>query len=206
MVLGLTGGIASGKSMVSAFFKTHGVPIIDADQVAREVVVPGSTGLTQIQQTFGWQIIQPDGTLDRKALGSLVFGQPEALAKLNAIMLPLIQAAVTAQMATYRKQNVPLVVYDAPTLFESKGASLVDEIMVVSLPEDIQLARLMARDQTTEADAMKRIKSQLPLDEKIKRADIVIDNSGTVEKTKAQVVKWLDEAGFSTLLNTAKQA
>lgn len=206
MVLGLTGGIASGKSMVSAFFKTRGVPIIDADQVAREVVVPGSTGLTQIQQTFGWQIIQPDGTLDRKALGSLVFGQPEALAKLNAIMLPLIQAAVTAQMATYRKQNVPLVVYDAPTLFESKGASLVDEIMVVSLPEDIQLARLMARDQTTEADAMKRIKSQLPLDEKIKRADIVIDNSGTVEKTKAQVVKWLDEAGFSTLLNTAKQA
>ncbi|MCH5462711.1 dephospho-CoA kinase [Lactobacillus sp. LC28-10] len=202
MVLGLTGGIATGKSTVSDLFKGFNIPIIDADLVAREVVEPGTKGLKQIQSTFGWQMIQPDGTLDRHALGTLVFSQPEALAQLNDITGPLIKKAVIRKLQGYRRRKAPLVIYDAPTLFEARGASGVNEIMVVTLPAELQLERLMARDQLSQDEALERINAQLPLAEKAKRADIVIDNSQTVDKTKAQVVRWLNEAGFGSLITT----
>ncbi len=200
MVLGLTGGIATGKSAVSDLFKEYGVPIIDADLVSRKVVEPGTKGLKAIQSTFGWQMIQPDGTLDRHALGTLVFSQPKALAQLNEIMGPLIKTAVVRKLQGYRRRKVPLVVYDAPTLFEAHGASGVNEIMVVTIPAQLQLKRLMARDQLTKKDALARINAQLPLAEKANRADVVIDNSHAVDKTKAQVVRWLNEAGFGSLI------
>lgn len=202
MVLGLTGGIATGKSAVSDIFKGFNVPIIDADQVARKVVEPGTKGLKEIQSAFGWQMIQPDGTLDRHALGTLVFSQPEALAQLNGITGPLIKQAVARKLQGYRRRKVPLVVYDAPTLFEAHGASGMNEIMVVTLPPQVQLERLMARDHLNEKEALERIHAQLPLEEKVKRADVVIDNSHSVDKTKAQVVRWLNEAGFGSLITT----
>lgn len=201
MVLGLTGGIATGKSTVSDVFKTFNVPIIDADKVARDVVKPDSKGLKAITETFGWQMIATDGTLDRHALGTLVFSQPEALAKLNDIMGPLIRTAVVRKIQGFRRRKVPLVVYDAPTLFEAHGASGVNEIMVVTVPDAMQLKRLMARDGLSKKAAEERIASQLPLSEKIKRADVVIDNSHSVDKTKAQVVEWLNGAGFSSLID-----
>lgn len=200
MVLGLTGGIATGKSTVSDMLKSFGVPVIDADIVSRDVVKPGTKGLKQIQEKFGWQMIQPDGTLDRHALGTLVFSQSDALKQLNAIMGPLIKQAVSKKLTQYRKKHVPLVVYDAPTLFEAHGAAGVSEIMVVAIPEDEQLRRLMARDKIDEVTAQQRIEAQQPLAEKVKRADVVIDNQGSVDKTKAQVVKWLNEAGFSEII------
>ncbi|WP_225360192.1 dephospho-CoA kinase [Secundilactobacillus mixtipabuli] len=202
MVLGLTGGIATGKSAVSDIFKGFNVPIIDADQVARKVVEPGTKGLKEIQAAFGWQMIQPDGTLDRHALGTLVFSQPEALTQLNGITGPLIKQAVVRKLQGYRRRKVPLVVYDAPTLFEAHGASGMNEIMVVTVPPQVQLERLMARDHLNEKEALERIHAQLPLAEKVKRADVVIDNSHSVDKTKAQVVRWLNEAGFGSLITT----
>ncbi|WP_173021253.1 dephospho-CoA kinase [Secundilactobacillus folii] len=201
MVLGLTGGIATGKSTVSDIFKGYQVPIIDADKVARDVVKPGTKGLTAIKDTFGWQMLTPDGTLDRHALGTLVFSQAEALAKLNTIMGPLIKTAVVRKIQGFRRRKVPLVIYDAPTLFEAHGAAGVNEIMVVTIPEKMQLTRLMTRDNLSKEAAKDRIKSQLPLAEKVKRADVVIDNSGSVDKTKAQVLEWLDGAGFGSLTN-----
>ncbi|WP_235995078.1 dephospho-CoA kinase [Secundilactobacillus yichangensis] len=200
MVLGLTGGIATGKSTVSELFKAYQIPVIDADEVARKVVEPGTTGLKQIQSTFGWQMIQPDGTLDRHALGTLVFSQPDKLAQLNAITNPLIKKAVVRKLQGYRRRKTRLVVYDAPTLFEAHAASGVNEIMVIDVPEKVQLERLMARDQLTKKEALERINAQLSLAEKAKRADVVIDNSRSVDKTKAQVVRWLNEAGFGSLI------
>ncbi|WP_225356354.1 dephospho-CoA kinase [Secundilactobacillus pentosiphilus] len=200
MVLGLTGGIATGKSAVSDLFKAYQIPVIDADKIARKVVAPGTTGLKQIQSTFGWQMIQPDGSLDRHALGTLVFSQPEALAQLNGITGPLIKKAVKRQLQGYRRRKVPLVIYDAPTLFEAHQAAVVNEIMVVTVPEQVQLERLMARDQLPKKEALDRISAQLPLAEKVKRADVVIDNRHSVDKTKAQVVRWLNEAGFGSLM------
>lgn len=200
MVLGLTGGIATGKSAVSDLFKAYQIPVIDADKIARKVVAPGTTGLKQIQSTFGWQMIQPDGSLDRHALGTLVFSQPEALAQLNGITGPLIKKAVKRQLQTYRRRKVPLVVYDAPTLFEAHQAAVANEIMVVTVPEQVQLERLMARDQLPQKEALDRIHAQQPLAEKVKRADVVIDNRHSVDKTKAQVVRWLNEAGFGSLM------
>ncbi|KRK97914.1 formamidopyrimidine 5-formyluracil 5-hydroxymethyluracil DNA glycosylase [Secundilactobacillus odoratitofui DSM 19909 = JCM 15043] len=201
MVLGLTGGIATGKSTVSQLLQDYQIPIIDADKVAREVVEPGTDGLKQIQSTFGWQMIQPDGTLDRHALGTLVFAQHDKLDQLNQIMGPLIKAAVSAKLKRLRRQHQPLIIYDAPTLFEAHGAAGVSAIMVVSVPEDVQLKRLMTRDKLSQSEALNRIASQMPLADKIARADVVIDNAGSVDKTKAQVVKWLNEAGFSSLMS-----
>ncbi|WP_225364848.1 dephospho-CoA kinase [Secundilactobacillus silagincola] len=200
MVLGLTGGIATGKSTVSEFFKAYQIPVIDADKVAREVVEPGTKGLKEIQTTFGWQMIQPDGTLDRHALGTLVFSQPEKLAQLNSITGPLIKKAVVRKLRGYRRRQVPLVIYDAPTLFEAHGAAGMNEIMVVNVPDQVQLQRLMARDHLSKKEALERINAQMPLAEKVKRADVVIDNSDSVDKTKAQVVRWLNEAGFGSLI------
>lgn len=193
VVLGLTGGIATGKSSVATVFHDRDIPVIDADQVAREVVEPDSLALSQIAATFGTAMIQPDGTLDRHALGQRVFNDEDELNKLNAITSPAIHKAVKKRVAAYRRKHTPLVVFDAPTLFEGDYAYDVDVIMVVALDTAAQLQRLMARDSMSETDARSRINSQLPLAEKINVADIVVDNGGSIDKTKAQVVEWLNK-------------
>lgn len=198
-VIGLTGGIATGKSTVSRIFKEQGISIIDADVIARKLVVPGSVALQQITEHFGSEYVTDEGQLDRKALGRLVFGDAQKLTELNGIMNPLLRQAIEAQIEQSAAQATQLVVLDAATLFEAHFEDLADDIMVVNIPEAVQLHRLMVRDGSSEQEASNRITSQLPLAEKVARATVVIDNSGTVAETKAQVLKWLESKGFQVI-------
>ena len=185
--LGLTGGISTGKSTVSNHFKELGIPVLDADVVAREVVEPGQPALADIVAEFGDEMLLPDGSLNRKALGAVVFGNPEKLAKLNQFTHPRVQASMRAQADAYAKAGVPLIVLDIPLLLEGKNAAGADAVMVVTVPADVQQERLMARNQLSADDARKRMNSQMPMAEKEQLADYVIDNSGTIAETYEQV-------------------
>ncbi|WP_373892598.1 dephospho-CoA kinase [Weissella confusa] len=185
--LGLTGGIATGKSTVSNHFKELGIPVLDADVVAREVVEPGQPALADIVAEFGDEMLLPDGSLNRKALGAVVFGNPEKLAKLNQFTHPRVQASMRAQADAYAKAGVPLIVLDIPLLLEGNNAAGADAVMVVTVPADVQQERLMARNQLSAEDARKRMNSQMPMAEKEQLADYVIDNSGTIAETYEQV-------------------
>lgn len=195
-VLGLTGGIATGKSTVSRVFEEYHIPIISADEVARQVVEPGSVALNEIQAQFGQVYVNDDGTLNRQLLGTLVFGNSQKLDLLNQIMQPKIRAEIQRQVATLKQSKPKLIVLEIPLLFEQHGNQLVDITMVVKVARQVQLDRLMARNQLSQHEALNRIHSQMSLAEKIKRADVVIDNAGTVEQTREQVVKWLENYKF----------
>jgi dephospho-CoA kinase len=193
--LGLTGGIATGKSTVSEHLGSLGFPIIDADLIARQVVAAGTTGLTQIVDAFGEDILLADGSLNRQALGKRVFGHPEELEKLNDITHPLVQNESQRLVAQYREAGERLIILDIPLLLEGKNKAGADKIMVVTTPAKVQLQRLMARNQLSESDALARINSQMPLSEKEALADYVIDNSGSLANTFAQV-----DAALKTML------
>ncbi|HIW71022.1 MAG TPA: dephospho-CoA kinase [Candidatus Levilactobacillus faecigallinarum] len=196
-VWGLTGGIATGKSTVSTWLRQAGLPIIDADVIARQVVAPGTPGLAQIQAIFGADFLRDDGSLNRQRLGQLVFHDPAQLQRLDAITTPLIQAELTRQLADYRQRGVPVVLIDAPTLFEVGYLQhLVDYVMVVTTSVATQKARLMARNKLSAADAQARMDRQWPLAKKVALADVVIDNDGDITQTRQQVVKWLDTNKF----------
>lgn len=195
-VLGLTGGIATGKSTVSRVFEEYHIPIISADEVARQVVEPGSVALNEIQAQFGQVYVNNDGTLNRQLLGTLVFGNSQKLDLLNQIMQPKIRAEIQRQVATLKQRKPKLIVLEIPLLFEQHGNQLVDITMVVKVARQVQLDRLMARNQLSQHEALNRIHSQMSLAEKIKRADVVIDNAGTVEQTREQVVEWLENYKF----------
>lgn len=195
-VLGLTGGIATGKSTVSRVFEEYHIPIISADEVARQVVEPGSVALNEIQAQFGQVYVNNDGTLNRQLLGTLVFGNSQKLDLLNQIMQPKIRAEIQRQVATLKQRKPKLIVLEIPLLFEQHGNQLVDITMVVKVARQVQLDRLMARNQLSQHEALNQIHSQMSLAEKIKRADVVIDNAGTVEQTREQVVKWLENYKF----------
>lgn len=188
-VIGLTGGIASGKSTISNIFKEVGWPVIDADQTARQVVMPGSLGLAQIVSRFGSQVLQPDGTLDRAALGSMVFDDPQNLSDLDQIEHPLIMAAIDKQLAGFKKQGLPVVVLDVPLLFETGMDQECDLTVLAVVDRKTQLERLMKRDHCSKAAALKRINAQMPLEEKMQRADVTIDNNGSLAQTRLQVAK-----------------
>lgn len=189
LVIGLTGGIASGKSTISNIFKEVGWPVIDADQTARQVVMPGSLGLAQIVSRFGSQVLQPDGTLDRAALGSMVFDDPQNLSDLDQIEHPLIMAAIDKQLAGFKKQGLPVVVLDVPLLFETRMDQECDLTVLAVVDRKTQLERLMKRDHCSKAAALKRINAQMPLEEKMRRADVTIDNNGSLAQTRLQVAK-----------------
>lgn len=191
-VIGLTGGIASGKSTISNIFKEVGWPIIDADQVARQVVMPGSLGLAQIVSRFGSQVLQPDGTLDRAALGSMVFDDPQNLSDLDQIEHPLIMAAIDQQLAGFKKQGLPVVVLDVPLLFETGMDQECDLTVLAVVDRKTQLERLMKRDHCSKAATLKRINAQMPLEEKMRRADVMIDNNGSLAQTRLQVAKLVE--------------
>ncbi len=183
-VIGLTGGIACGKSTVSAHLRRRGLTVVDADLVARELTAPGTEGLRQIKETFGWQYVCPDGTLDRKRLGEKVFAEPEALERLNAIMTPLLRAELSRQLAAAE----PPVVLDAALLLENAAyRDLVDCVWVVTASPEHQLERLMARNRYSRRQAEARISAQMPEAVRLAQADAVIDNNGTVEETCAGV-------------------
>jgi len=185
-VIGLTGGIASGKSTVGRILRELGAPIIDADQLARDVVEPGTPALAAIVDRFGQGILDQHGRLDRAQLGSIVFGDDDARKALNAIIHPRIaeasQKAIAAQVAAGAKA----VVYEAALLVENNAYGWMHALIVVSLPPVIQRARVMQRDDITADEADARLRSQLPLADKVAVADHVIDNSGTLEETRRQ--------------------
>lgn len=190
LIVGLTGGIASGKTTVSTMFHEAGIPIIDADVISREVVEPGTTVLEKIKLTFGPQIIK-NGVLDRQQLGDTVFGNEANLSQLNAIIQPAISNAIQDKLAFWRTQKAPIVILDVPLLVERgyHENDSVDQVIVVTVSEATQLARLKARNQLDDYAANNRIKSQLPLSEKVKVADYVIDNNGTLAATREQVAQ-----------------
>jgi dephospho-CoA kinase len=185
-LFGLTGGLASGKSTVAVHFRQHGVPVIDADQLAREVTNPGTAGLAEIAQVFGSSYLAEDGTLDRKKLAAIVFADPTQRRRLNAILHPRI-GALTAQRGTeLEASGVELACYEAALLVENGLADAFRPLVVVAVPEAVQVSRAMAREGWTEEEAKARIRAQLPLSAKVAAADFVIDNAGAREATLRQ--------------------
>lgn len=194
-VLGVTGGIASGKSTVVKVFRKAGFPIVDGDVVAREVVEPSTAGLRALTTTFGLEILQEDGQLDRKKLGRIVFADEKKRQQLNRTLDPFIRNTIEQQVEEAKGQ-ADLVVVDLPLLFEGHYEGLMDAVAVVYVTPEIQLQRLMARDGYDQTEALNRINSQLSLEEKKRRGDIIFDNCQSVEKTQEQVRKWLKENNF----------
>ncbi|HHW42453.1 MAG TPA: dephospho-CoA kinase [Desulfotomaculum sp.] len=189
-VIGLTGNIGSGKSTVARYLQEHGAEIIDTDRVAREVVEPGKPAWQEIVDTFGREILQPDGTLDRRALGRLVFGDPAARARLNAIVHPRIREEVERRKRAFHsrhRDNRKVLVVEAPLLIEAGMQEQVDQIWLVVVDPEEQLQRVMSRDGLSREDALARINAQMPQGEKLRHAHVVIDNSGTPEETRRQV-------------------
>ena len=183
-IIGLTGGIACGKSTVSSYIQKKGFLVVDADRIARKVVEPGSKGLAQIRETFGTIYLRPDGALNREMLGKKVFAEPEALKKLNSITGPLILEELKKELNT----TAPVIFLDAALLLEEEQyRNLVDEVWVVSLKPETQLERLINRNGYGFRQAKNRIASQMRDSERVKQADAVIDNNGTMEETLRQV-------------------
>lgn len=193
MIIGLTGSIASGKSTVANMLKEYGLPIVDADLVARLVVEPGMPTLNDIVEVFGEEMLTDNGEMNRKKLGSIIFHDREKRQMLNNIIHPAIRQEMLRQRDEYIASGEKTVVMDIPLLFESKLQHFVERILVVSVTEEIQLKRLMERNELTEEEARARISSQLPLLEKEKEADAVIYNSGSIKETKMQLEKILKE-------------
>ena len=186
-VIGLTGGIGSGKSTVSQFLAELGATIIDADKIGHEVLKPDTEVWREVVVTFGKQIVAANGTIDRKNLGAIVFSNPEARAQLNQIMHPRIYEMVKAQLAEYQRQGTNVVVVEAPLLVEADWTLLVDEVWVTTAAEDIVLKRLRERTGLSKAESQARIRAQLPSEEKIKSADVVIDTDCDLDELKAKV-------------------
>ncbi|MFC0557900.1 dephospho-CoA kinase [Halalkalibacter alkalisediminis] len=193
MFIGLTGGIASGKSTVSKMIMEMGIPVIDADQVAREVVEPGTKALQAICQHFGSSVINEDGTLARKKLGSIIFEDRKERQVLNEIVHPAVRNRMDELKQYYLEQGETTIVYDIPLLFESNLFYLVDKVILVYVDSKTQLQRLLERDSAGMEDAKQRIASQIPLIDKRERADFVIDNSFTMEETKKQLQRIFDQ-------------
>ena len=185
-VLGLTGGIGSGKTMVGTMFTELGAELIDADQLAREVVEPGQPALEEIVTSFGRDILRPDGRLDRRKLAGIVFADASARARLNAMTHPRIRERMDAAIAA-RRDRAGVLIVDIPLLFENARTGLVEKVIVVWVDPRTQFRRLIERGGLTEEEARQRIAAQMPLDEKRGLADHVIDNRGTPAETRRQV-------------------
>lgn len=180
-VFGLTGGIASGKSAVGARFRARGLPLLDADLLARDVVEKGTDGLAAIVQTFGDRVLNEKGELDRAAVAAIVFSDDAARAKLNAIVHPRISMLTLQRTAELAAKGEPLACYEAALLVENGMADAFRPLVVVSAPLEVQVARAMKRDNASEAEVRKRLAAQMALETKIQAADIVIDNRGSLE-------------------------
>ena len=192
ITFGLTGGIASGKSTVTKTFRSEGIPIVDADIVARQVVEPGTPGLQNVINAFGTDFLQSDGTLNRTALGALVFADREARNLINEIMYPLINDESAAQIKKMHASGHVLVGYDAALICEMGNAKKYRPLIVVHCPQDTQIARLMSRNSLTRDEAMARISAQMPVEKKMALADYLIDTSGTVENSVNQTKKIIE--------------
>ncbi|PAE24147.1 dephospho-CoA kinase [Bacillus sp. 7894-2] len=187
LTVGLTGGIASGKSTVSSLLIEKGYTVIDADIEARLAVEKGEEAYQEIVRHFGERVLLKDGSIDRGELGSIIFHDEKERKVLNSIVHPAVRKRMTAKKEQAISHNEQLIILDIPLLFESKLQYMCDKTLLVYADEDIQLQRLMQRNQLSEKEAMARIQSQLPLREKKELADAVIDNNGTIEETEKQL-------------------
>ncbi|KAJ9089056.1 hypothetical protein DSO57_1016678 [Entomophthora muscae] len=206
-ILGITGGIATGKSTVSRMLSELGIPVIDADIIAREVVKPGTFGYNSVVAKFnhleGESIILPDGNIDRAKLGAIIFSNPEKRKELNSILHPLIRVSMLWKTFKHYITATPIVVLDVPLLFESSLDRFTSANAVVYCPESIQEARLIARDHCDRTVAQQRMSSQLGIEAKREKADWVIDNSGDLEATRRSVhdlIEKIRPSMFKTLL------
>ena len=188
-IVGLTGGIASGKSTVSRLLGQVGFPIIDADLVAHRLQQPGQPGFERLVERFGRSIVTMDGSLDRQRLGQCVFNNQDARNQLNQVMQPLIRETIMGQLTGFTKAAVPVVILDVPLLFEQGYDEDCDLVVVVTVDKATQLSRLMKRDGLSQAAAQARVAAQMPLNEKVARADIVIDNNGDDNHLRQQVAQ-----------------
>jgi len=188
-IIGLTGGIASGKSTVARLLAKQGIPVIDADQLARDAVLPGTAALRQIAESFGAKVLDSAGALDRTILAEIVFADPGARKKLEAILHPAIKALAEKQLAELRQRGVPVAIYMAPLLIEAGVTDRVDEIWVVYVDRETQLLRLIDRDGVSRESAEQRLAAQLSMDEKAAYGSIVIDNSGTPAMLEKRVME-----------------
>jgi dephospho-CoA kinase len=194
ILVGLTGGVACGKSSVARLFQDCGAILIDADILARTVVEPGTPAFKAIVKSFGKKILLKDGALNREALGKIVFASPAKLKKLSAIVHPRVareQAKMTRAIVEQEPQAV--VIYDAPVLIEAGAHKRMDKMLVVSADEPTQIKRLCTRNRLSKTEALRRIKSQMPLEKKIKLADYVIDGTLSYEQTKHEVQRIYEE-------------
>jgi dephospho-CoA kinase len=189
LLIGLTGNIASGKSTVAQLLAAQGATLIDADKLARRVVEPGTDTLARIRERWGDDILSPDGTLDRAALRHIVFSEPEQLEALNAIVHPEITRLRKKELGEARARGDRIVIGDVPLLFERKLADEFDRIVLVDAPRPMRLERLVHERGLPEAEAMAMIAAQMPAELKRARADFVIDNTGSLDELKANVLE-----------------
>ncbi|EHC6172567.1 dephospho-CoA kinase [Listeria monocytogenes serotype 1/2a] len=190
--IGLTGSVATGKSTVSSMIQQAGIPLVDADIAARKVVEPGTEGLKEIVAYFGEEILLADGTLNRAKLGEIIFKDKEKREKLNEITHPRVKEYMLETRERFFRAGEELVFFDIPLLFESHLESLVDQIIVVWTTPETELKRLMERNNLTKEEALARINSQIGIDEKAKKADFVINNNESLEKTQKQVYTFIE--------------
>jgi dephospho-CoA kinase len=187
-IIGLTGNIASGKTEVAKIFRELGAKIIDADKIAREVVEPGEPAWQEIVEEFGSDILNSDGSINRKNLGEIIFNDNRKREQLNRITHPRIMAKIKGAIDNYKKENVKLVTIEAALIVERGGLlNVIDELIVVSTDAETQIARIMARDGLQRDEALSRMESQMPISEKTKHAAYIIDNSGSLGETRKQV-------------------
>jgi len=207
-LVGLTGGIGSGKSTFAAALRGLGAPVIDADRLARDAVRRGTPALAAIREAFGDGVLGPDGELDRRRLAALVFGDPSARARLEAIVHPAVRQAVAEETARLVADGHAIAFYDVPLLFETGLDRDVDCVVVVYAPPALQRSRLMARDDISGAEAEARLSAQLPIDEKARRADVVVDNQGGLDELRAKAARVLAalRSGLSRRLPNAPPA
>jgi dephospho-CoA kinase len=191
-VFGLTGGLASGKSSVAAHWRSRGLPVIDADALARELVAPGSAALGEIARAFGTELVQ-GAVLDRKELARRVFGHADQLQRLELILHPRIEDLRRQRLAELEARGEPLACSEIPLLFEKGLDSQLTPVVVVSVPRPLQLERARLRDGASPAELQARLDAQLPLAEKLARADYVIDNQGTPDALRAAADRVLGE-------------
>jgi dephospho-CoA kinase len=198
MIIGLTGGIASGKSTVSALLVSKGARLVDADVIAREVMLPGHEVLAAAVKQFGSEILFPDGTLNRGKLGDIVFQDPAALQALNNLTHPAIRREIRERMNSMEVEDPEkLTIVDIPLLFESGLENMFHEILVVYVPREVQIARLMERNGLSLEQAEARLNAQMDIEAKRKKADYIIDNSGELAHTEQQVAVLWDRLGLS---------
>lgn len=188
-VIGLTGGIASGKSTVARIFAENGIPVIDADQLARDAVLPGTQALGEIETLFGKDVLNSDGTLNRQLLGAKVFAEPELRRRLEAILHPAIKVIAEERLAELQRNGVATVIYMAPLLIEAGATGRVDEIWVVYVDRETQIFRVMARDGLTREEACQRLSAQMPMEEKAALGKVVIDNMGSEDELRCKVLE-----------------